>query len=83
MVQPLFCGDSLKEQCTARCSQRVAQRTGIQKYPMRTDSVLTPRKQGMSIDELGHFNGEKCTAPCLQGVSTEFVFIEKVRVCKV
>ena len=27
--------------------------------------------------------GKKCTAPCLQGVSTEFVLIEKVRVCKV
>ena len=26
---------------------------------------------------------KKCTAPCLQGVSTEFVLIEKVRVCKV
>ena len=33
--------------------------------------------QGVSTDELGHFNGEKCTAPCLQGVSKEFVLIAK------
>ena len=30
---------------------------------------------GVSTDELSHFNGEKCTAPCLQGVSKEFVLI--------
>ena len=30
---------------------------------------------GVSTDELSHFNGEKCTARCLQRVSTEFVLI--------
>ena len=32
---------------------------------------------GVSTDELSHFNGEKCTARCLQRVSTEFVLIAK------
>ena len=32
---------------------------------------------------IANCTGKKCTAPCSQGVSTEFVLIEKVRVCKV
>ena len=34
--------------------------------------VLKISLQGVSTNELSLFNGEKCTAPCLQGVSTTF-----------
>ena len=30
---------------------------------------------GVSTDELSHFNGEKCTARCLQRVSTDVLYI--------
>ena len=36
----------------------------------RGEKCTAPCLQGVSTDELGHFNGEKCTAPCLVLVQT-------------